>query len=151
MRVSLRKFDRAAGSSSAQSAKARKGFVIVEVIVAMILLGIAISSLAALLYSISQATQVTTGNAYRNGVLMQEMNRLEGTPYDSIAVGTSSFTVSSAPYPHTRVVTVAEPVANTFKTINVVITPTNKKYKPDSVAFTRSKAATTKVLCTICI
>lgn len=150
MRISLRYFDRAAGSSSAQPAKARKGFVIVEVIVAMILLGIAISSLAALLYSISQASQVTTGNAYRNGVLMHEVNRLEGTPYDSIAVGTTSFSITSAPYPHTRVITVAEPVTNVFKTINVVITPTNAKYKPDSVAFTRTKAATTKVLCTIC-
>lgn len=150
MRTSLRNFDRAAGSSSAQSAKARKGFVIVEVIVAIILLGIAISSLAALLYSISQAAMVSTGNAYRNGVLMHEVNRLEGTPYDSIAVGTSSFTISSAPYPHTRVVTVSEPVTNKFKTINVVITPTNLKYKPDSVNFTRTKARTTRVLCTTC-
>jgi type II secretory pathway pseudopilin PulG len=151
MRISLRNFDGAAASSSAQSGKTRKGFVIVEVIVAMILLAVAISSLAALLYSISQAQQVSTGNAYKNGVLMQEVNRLEGTPYDSIAVGTTSFSITSAPYPHTRVVTVTEPVTNVFKTINVVITPTNPRYKADSVAFTRTKATTTKVLCTICI
>jgi type II secretory pathway pseudopilin PulG len=147
MRISLRN----SRASSAQSAKARKGFVIVEVIVAIILLGIAISSLAALLYSISQAQQVSTGNAYRNGVLMHEVNRLEGTPYDSLPVGTTSFSITSAPYPHTRVVTVSEPVTNVFKTINVVITPTNPYYKADSVALTRTKAATSKVLCTICI
>jgi type II secretory pathway pseudopilin PulG len=151
MRISLRNFDHAAGSSSSQSANARKGFVIVEVIVAMILLAIAISSLAALLGSISQAQQVSTGNAYRNGVLMHEVNRLEGTPYDSLPVGTTSFSITSAPYPHTRVVTVTEPVTNVFKTINVVITPTNPNYKADSVAFTRTKATTSKVLCTICI
>jgi type II secretory pathway pseudopilin PulG len=151
MRISLRSFVHTAGSSSPQSAKARKGFVIVEVIVAIILLGIAISSLAALLYSISQAAQVSAGNAYRNGVLMQEVNRLEGTPYDSIPVGSISFSITSAPYPHTSVVTVAEPVTNVFKTINVVITPTNPHYKADSVNFTRTKASTSKVLCTICI
>jgi hypothetical protein len=151
MRISLRSFVHSAGSSSPQSAKARKGFVIVEVIVAIILLGIAISSLAALLYSISQAQQVTAGNAYRNGVLMHEVNRLEGTPYDSLPVGTTSFSISTAPYPHTRVITVAEPVTSVFKTINVVITPTNPFYKADSVAFTRTKAATAKVLCTICL
>ncbi len=151
MKISLRKFGSAAGSSSVEAARERKGFVIVEVIVAMILLGIAISSLAALLYSVSQSGIVATGNAYRNGVLMHEVNRLEGTPYDSIPVGTSSFTISNAPYPHTRVITVSEPVTNVFKTINVLITPTNPMYKPDSVTFTRTKAATSKVLCTTCI
>jgi hypothetical protein len=150
MRISLRNVERAPGASGAQSAKERKGFVIVEVIVAMILLGIAISSLAALLYSVSQAGIVTTGNAYRNGVLMHEVNRLEGTPYDSIPVGTSNFTISNAPYPHTRVITVSEPVTNVFKTIKVVITPTDAMYKTDSVTFTRTKAQTTKVLCTTC-
>jgi hypothetical protein len=151
MKISLRNFDHTAGSSCPQSGKTRKGFAIVEVIVAMILLAVAISSLAVLMGSISQAQQVSTGNAYKNGVLMHEVNRLEGTPYDSIPVGTTSFSITSAPYPHTRVVTVTEPVTNVFKTINVVITPSNPRYKADSVAFTRTKASTSKVLCTVCI
>jgi hypothetical protein len=128
----------------------RKGFVIVEVIVAMILLAVAVTSLAAMLYSVSQNGMVATGNAYRNGVLMNEVNRLEGIPYDSIAVGTASVTVSTAPYPHTRVITVAEPVVNAVKTVKVVITPSNVKYKPDTVNFTRTKARTSKALCTTC-
>jgi hypothetical protein len=128
----------------------RKGFVIVEVIVAMILLAVAVTSLAAMLYSVSQNGMVATGNAYRNGVLMNEVNRLEGIPYDSIAVGTASVTVSTAPYPHTRVITVAEPAVNAVKTVKVVITPSNVKYKPDTVNFTRTKARTSKALCTTC-
>ncbi|HVS60817.1 MAG TPA: prepilin-type N-terminal cleavage/methylation domain-containing protein [Gemmatimonadaceae bacterium] len=150
MKISLRKFSRAAKSTSAHSAKQRKGFVIVEVIVAMVLLAVAVSSLAALMYSISQSGMVATGSAYRNGVLMHEVNRLEAIPYDSIAVGSASFNVSTAPYPHTRVITVAEPVANIIKTVKVVITPTNAKYKPDTVSFTRTKARTSKALCTTC-
>jgi hypothetical protein len=31
----------------------------------------------------------------------------------------------------------------------VVITPTNPKYKPDTVNFTRTKARTSKALCTV--
>jgi prepilin-type N-terminal cleavage/methylation domain-containing protein len=126
----------------------RKGFVIVEVIVAMVLLGVAVSSLAALLYSISQSGLVATGNAYRNGVLMNEVNRLEALPYDSVAVGSQTYTVSMAPYPHTRVVTVLEPVVGTFKTVKVIITPSNARFKPDTLNFTRSKAKTSKALCT---
>jgi hypothetical protein len=148
MRISLRNLGSAAADAGLTGLR-RGGFVIVEVIVAMVLLAVAVTSLAALLSSISLSGMVATGNAYRNGVLMNEVNRLEGTPYDSIAVGTSSFSVSTAPYPHTRVITVGEPVVNMIKTVKVIITPTNVKYKPDTVNFIRTKARTSKTLCTV--
>jgi prepilin-type N-terminal cleavage/methylation domain-containing protein len=128
----------------------RKGFVLVEVIVAMVILAIAVSSLAALMYSVSQSGMIATGNAYRNGVLMHEVNRLEGIPYDSIPVGSSTITVSTAPYRHTRVITVAEPVAAVVKTVQIVITPANTKFKPDTVQFTRTRSRTSRALCTSC-
>ena len=128
----------------------RKGFVLVEVIVAMVILAIAVSSLAALMYSVSQSGMVATGNAYRNGVLMHEVNRLEGIPYDSIPVGSSSVVVTTAPYKHTRVITVAEPVANVIKSVQIVITPANTKLKADTVSFTRTRSRTSRVLCKTC-
>ena len=45
---------------------------------------------------------------------------------------------------------IAEPVANVVKTVKVIITPTNVRYKPDTVSFTRTKARTSKTLCTTC-
>lgn len=149
MRISLRRLDRSPGATTVAS-EPRKGFVLVEVIVAMMILAIAVSSLAALMYSVSQSGMLATGNAYRNAVLMHEVNRLEGIPYDSIAVGSSSISVSTMPYPHTRVITVSEPEANVVKTVTVVITPTNVKLKPDTVNFIRTRARTSRVLCTSC-
>lgn len=150
MRISLRVFKSTDSAQSAPS-KTRKGFVIVEIIVAMILLAIAVSSLAALSYNISQSGIVATGNAYRNGVLMNEVNRLEGIPYDSIAVVTNQqVSVSTGAYPHSRYITVAETVPNVIKTVTVVITPTNKRFKPDTVTFMRTKARTSHVLCKSC-
>jgi prepilin-type N-terminal cleavage/methylation domain-containing protein len=146
---SMHNFDRAAATATTVT-KPRKGFVIVEVIVAMVLLAVAVASLASLIYSVSQSSLAASGNAYRNGVLMQEVNRLEGVPYDSIPTGTSTVSVSTMPYPHTTVVTVTEPVAATIKTVRVVITPANLKFKPDTASFTRTKARTSKVLCTDC-
>jgi hypothetical protein len=149
MKIPLRKIVRAAQSAKPVTGQ-RKGIALVEVIVAMVLLAIAVSSLAALMYSVSQQGMVATGNAYRNGILMQEVNRLEGIPYDSIPAGVTSASVTSGAYPHGRVVTVTEPVAGVMKSIKVIITPTNKKYRPDTVSFTRTKARTTHVLCTTC-
>ncbi len=149
MRISIRTSHRAAQTAS-HAAGSRKGFVLVEVIVAMVLLAVAVSSLAALVWSVSHSGLKITGDAYRNGVLMQEVNRLEGIPYDSIPNGTNSVTVSSGTYPHTRVVTVSEPTVNVIKSIRIVITPANPNYKPDTVSFIRTKARTSKVLCTDC-
>ena len=150
MRISLRKFGHAEDGARSPSAKHRQGFVIVEVIVAMVLLGVAVSSLAALLYSISQSGMAATGNAYRNGVLMNEVNRLEGIPYDSVSKVTQTVDVTTGSYPHRRVITVTEPVVDAIKTVTVVITPTNKRFKPDTVTFLRTKARTSHVLCKTC-
>jgi prepilin-type N-terminal cleavage/methylation domain-containing protein len=150
MKISLRRRQFSSNEANFQPLAPRKGFVIVEVIVAMVLLAVAVTSLAALLYSISQSGMVATGNAYRNGVLMNEVNRLVALPYDSLAVGSASLSVSTAPYPHTRNITIAEPVPTYFKTVTVVITPTNAKYKPDTANFTRTNARTSKALCTVC-
>jgi prepilin-type N-terminal cleavage/methylation domain-containing protein len=149
MRISLRKFERQ-NNTARLTGEPRKGFVLVEVIVAMVILAIAVSSLAALMYSVSQSGMVATSNAYRNGVLMHEVNRLEGIPYDSVHVGSTEVAVSTLPYRHRRVVTVTEPVANVVKTIQIVIIPANPRFKSDTVSFIRTKARTSKVLCTSC-
>jgi len=150
MKNSMRNFDHSSATAMTVTNEPRKGFVIVEVIVAMVLLAVAVASLASLIYSVSQSSLIATGNAYRNGVLMQEVNRLEGLPYDSIPTGTSTVSVSTMPYPHTTVIRVTEPVAAVMKTVTVVITPTNLKFKPDTISFSRTKARTSKVLCTDC-
>jgi type II secretory pathway pseudopilin PulG len=151
MRISLRNFDSVRADATTGTSEARKGFVIVEIIVAMVLLAVAISSLAALMYSVSQSSMKATGNAYRNGVLMQEVNRLEGIPYDSIPQGTTTVPpVSTGPYPHTRIITVNETVANVVKSITVIIKPVNTKFKPDTVSFVRTKARSSRALCKTC-
>lgn len=134
---------------SLRKADARRGFTLIEIIVAMLLLAIAVSSLAALTHSVSQSSIKVTGAAYRNGILMQEVNRLIALPYDSVAVGVFSYAATSGQYPHTRVITVATPV-DKVKTVNIVVTPKNPLYKPDTVKFIRTNARTSKVLCTIC-
>jgi hypothetical protein len=118
--------------------------------VAMVLLAIAVSSLAALTYSVSQSAMTATANAYRNGVLMQEVNRLEMSPYDSVKTGSTSADVFTGPYQYTKKINVAEPTIQLVKTVQIIIVPKNTKFKPDTAAFIRTKARTSHVLCTDC-
>jgi hypothetical protein len=147
MRISLRKpIDRS--TPTVEVGVNRRGIGLVEVIVSMVVLAIAVTSLAGLTFSVSRQTIKVTGNAYRNGMLMHEVNRLIALPYDSVAIGTSSSGVSTGPYPHSRTIAVTEPVAN-FKRIQVVVIPTNPIFKPDTMNFTRTRARTSRVLCTV--
>jgi prepilin-type N-terminal cleavage/methylation domain-containing protein len=148
MKILFRSAARVTRGATPQHRERRKGFVIVEVIVAMVLLGVAVSALAALVFSVSQSGIRTTGDAYKNGVLMHEVNRLEGLPYALIPVGTSSYTITGGSYPHTRVITTTEPKTD-VKYVQVIISPVNPRYKPDTVSFTRTRARTSKVLCTV--
>ena len=149
MRTSNRKSQRSA-LGAAHTNEGRKGFALVEIVVAMVLLAVAVSSLAALVYSVSHSGIRTSGDAYRNGVLMQEVNRLEGIPYDSIPTGTSDVTITGGQYPHLRTITVTEVQPNVIKSIKIVIKPTNPQFKADSVGFIRTKSRTSRVLCTDC-
>jgi len=128
------------------AAGGRKGFVLVEVIVAMVLLAIATTSLAALMLSVSVNSVKASGNAYRNGPLMHEVNRLIAVPYDSLAVGTFLITENTPPYKHDRQIVIAEPIKDTLKTVRIIITPKDVRYRPDTSAFTRTKARTTRAL-----
>jgi len=148
MRISRRY--KANSAIHAETVGPRKGFSLIEVIVSMLLLAIAVSSLAPMMYSVSQSSRKVTGAAYRNGVLMHEANRLIALPYDSLPVGSATFSVANGQYPHTRSISIAEPVAK-LKTVQVIVAPTNPIYKPDTLKFTRTNAKTSKVLCTICI
>jgi len=148
MRISLRhSADRA--EQHPETVGQRQGFSLIEVIVSMVLLAIAVSSLGGLMISISQSSMKVTGSAYRNGILMHEVNRLIALPYDSLGVGSLSFYETGGKYPHTRVVTISEPSV-AMKKVVVVLTPANPIYKPDTLKFTRTNARTSRVLCTIC-
>jgi prepilin-type N-terminal cleavage/methylation domain-containing protein len=145
MKIALRFSQSTAHRTESQTPGLRAGFGLVEIIVAMILLAVAVSALASLALSVSKSSIKVTGTAYRNGVMMQEVNRLETLPYDSLHNGDASISVSTAPYPHTRVVTVSEPSLN-LKTIRIVLTPVNTNFKADTINFTRTRPRTTRVL-----
>ena len=116
-----------------------------EIIVAMTLLVLILTPLAAMVFKITARNHRTVGNTYRNAVVMHQVNLLESLPYDSLASGTRTETVTAKPYPHTVKVTVEQYYSKwqlKAKRVTLVITPTNSLYKPDTVLFVRSSAAT---------
>ena len=123
----------------------RGGFILMEVIVAMTLLALIMTPLAAMVFKITARSHRSVGNTYRNAVVMKEVNLLESLVYDSLATGTTTTTVTEKPYPYTMTVTVAQYYQKwqlKGKSVSMIITPANPLYRPDTVKFIRSSANT---------
>ena len=119
----------------------RRGFILLEVMVALTLLALVLTPLAAMVYKISSRSHRIVGSTYRNAVLLDEVNYLESLPYDSLATGTTTTSVTVRPYPHTTTVAISEVwtgVTGKMKKVKIVITPTNSLYRPDTATFMRT-------------
>jgi type II secretory pathway component PulJ len=125
--------------------KGKIGFILMEVVVAMTLLALVMTPLAAMVYKITARSHRSIGATYRNGILMEQINQLESKNFDSLAVGTSTTTTTTKPYPYTRTVTVSL-ISQVYelkaKKVILIIAPANPLYRPDTTIFVRSSANT---------
>ena len=132
---------------NAKGRSRRGGFILMEVIVAMTLLALILTPLAAMVFKITARNHRTVGNTYRNAVAMHQVNLLEALPYDSLTDGTLTSSVTTPPYPHTTTITVQQYFQKwqlRAKRVTLIIAPANPLYKPDTILFIRSSANTMK-------
>lgn len=123
----------------------RRGFILMEVVVGITLLALVLTPLAAMVFKITARSHRIIGSAYRNGVLMEQVNLLESLPFDSLAIGTTTTTSTAKPYPYTKSVTVtliSQVYELKAKKVVLIIAPSNVLYRPDTTIFVRSSAAT---------
>ncbi|MDB4907678.1 MAG: hypothetical protein JWO05_2462 [Gemmatimonadetes bacterium] len=129
----------------------RRGFSLVEVMIAMTLLAIILTSLAKLQVLVSSRGTNNEISTMRNAKLNQLAAFWGGIPYDSLSkqtVGTTVFTTTDFPY--TRRITRTASSNGKYYTITLVVVPTRDATKKDSVVITRSQATTANPLCSGC-
>lgn len=89
-------------STAARAATRRRGFSLIEIIVAMSMIGIAFTSLMALQIRVTQRQTRISEQSARNAILMQEVNRIESMSYNSLATLLVSDTSFSTTFPYIR-------------------------------------------------
>lgn len=108
----------------------RTGFSLIEIIVAMSMIGIAFTSLMALQVKITQRQSGIARQSARNAILLQEVNRVESMRYDTLATMLVTDTSFSSTFPYIRRYTLvagATPTGtqrNPFTDITIRIVPT---------------------------
>ena len=132
-----------------RSRRPRRGFSLTEVMVAMTLLSIILMSLARVTFQMAASGKLNDVVAKRNAVLVQEANKFNAMPFDSLAtVSTANKTYTFGDFTFTRRLTITAS-GTQRKTVKIVIVPSTNPTKVDSVFVHRSKP-TGSPLCVGC-
>ncbi|MCI0436175.1 MAG: hypothetical protein L0271_21415 [Gemmatimonadetes bacterium] len=114
----------------------REGTSLVELLVAIMLVGVVVTSLGGMSFQAARQSVVLAGDGYLQGIVTQEVNRLQGMPFTQLPTGSTCLTVSTGSFPHTRCYTVTS-VAVWHKSVTLTVTPAQTGVKPFTVTFSR--------------
>jgi len=119
----------------------REGLSLIELLVAMVLLGVMITSVAGLTFEAGRRSIVASAENYRQAAMIREVNRLTALPYSAISLGTICRTVTTTAMPHQICVT-ATTLGNYSRTMTVIVKPGVRGVAPDTLVFIRANAPT---------
>jgi len=125
--------------------KNRDGVSLVELMVAMVMLAVMLTSIAGLTFEAARRSVVTTGENYRQAVMLEEVNRMTAMSYGNLTVGTMCRVISTGAFPHKRCVTTTS-TGLYSKRVTVIVSPGVRGVLPDTVVFTRARAPVTNPL-----
>jgi prepilin-type N-terminal cleavage/methylation domain-containing protein len=128
----------------------RKGFSLIEIVVAMMLLAIVLTSLARMSLMVAVRGRGNDLFAKRTAVLQLESNKLGAVPYATLSTWpTTSQTLTLGGFTYRRRMAIANTGSNRYS-IKIIVMPMSDTTKKDSVTLDRTLPATRTPLCTGC-
>jgi len=130
----------------------RRGFSLIEIVVAMGFLAIVLMSLTKIEFTLSKRSRDNSIVAKRTFALIKEANKFGAMPYATLtAFSTASSTVTDGSgangFTYTRTLSITTSGNNTV--VKIKVTPSQDATRADSVFVYRSKPAVSP-LCTTC-
>jgi prepilin-type N-terminal cleavage/methylation domain-containing protein len=127
---------------SRRSKNARRGFAVIEIMVSMIVMSIGLLGVAGMTVAASRRATVISVQSTRDGIVLQELNRLAALPYDSLASRAGCTTVASTTLPYSRCITVTDITGGSgYKRVELIVSPTTAYARADTVYLNRAKGA----------
>lgn len=118
----------------------RKGVAVLEIMVGMIILAIGLLGTAGMTMAATRRASGLSTQSSRDGIILQELNKLAAMPYDSLAarVGCSSATSNTLTY--TRCIAVTDIIDGAgYKRVRLIVSPSTSWARPDTVYINRAK------------
>jgi prepilin-type N-terminal cleavage/methylation domain-containing protein len=118
--------------------RARRGFTVIEVLIAIMLFGIASVAIAGMTVKSARRSTLNSVRAYQTVFLSSELARVTAVPTAALLAGTSCDTTTSAPWQFQRCTTVTN-VSTRQQQVRVVVRPLpNGLIKPDTITIDRA-------------
>jgi prepilin-type N-terminal cleavage/methylation domain-containing protein len=101
---------------------ARSGFTLLELLIAVVIVGFSSIGMLRLLVTGAQASRNAGALGYRTAVLNAQVSRIASAPPGSLTDGTTTTTVTTLPFTYTLTVTVA--TSGSAQSVTITVTPT---------------------------
>jgi len=131
-------------------ARQRRGVSVIEIMIAVTMLGIIMMSLGKLSVAVSQRGRTNELTAKRNFALTQQANKYRTTPYANIATLTTASTrVDAGDFSYYRTLRITQPNSGTYRIV-VKVTPMSAPTQSDSLVIDRTQPPASTALCVGC-
>lgn len=114
------------------------GFTLIEIMVAITLLGLVLMGVGRLNFTLAQRFYALSGGGARDAVLAEQLNQFAALPFDSLKAKAGTITVNKPPLPYMRKITV-DSLSPKLKRVTIIVTPLNPVFKPDTLVLQRTK------------
>jgi prepilin-type N-terminal cleavage/methylation domain-containing protein len=136
--------------SRRRRARARAGFSLIEVMVAITIFSLVLLSLAKVTTALALRGRTNDLLAKRTAALDLEANKFGGVPYSALATwSTTDQTITRGTFTYTRHLVITKTGTSRYS-VKIVLTPALDATKKDSVMLDRTQPPTTTPLCTGC-
>lgn len=120
----------------------RKGVAVLEIMVAMVILSIGLLGAAGMTVAAARRGTGLATAASRDGIILQELNKLTSIPYDSLSARVGCSTTTSDALAYTRCISVTDITGGSgYKHVRLIVAPATSWARPDTVFLNRVRGA----------
>ena len=116
----------------------RKGVAVLEIMIGMVILAIGLLGTAGMTVAAARrGTGLSTASS-RDGIILQELNKLASMPYDSLSARVGCSTTASSALTYTRCIAVTDVTDGSgYKRVRLIVSPSTAWARPDTVYLNR--------------
>lgn len=119
----------------------RKGIAVLEIMIGMVIFSIGLLGAAGMTVTAARRASGLSTQSSRDGITLQELNKLATLPYDSLAVRVGCKAASSGTLTYTRCISVTDITDGAgYKRVRLIVSPSTSWARPDTVYLNRAKS-----------
>lgn len=119
--------------------RARKGVAVLEIMVGMVILSIGLLGVAGMTVTAARRASGLSTQSSRDGITLQELNKLATLPFDSLSARVGCKTATSGTLTYSRCISITDITDGIgYKRVRLIISPSTSWAKPDTVYLNRT-------------